>query len=200
MWGVITHAWININGCLTKPLLKVGWMSNYIPLFYMDVITYSCPNPDDGSDDLHYDDVIMGTIVSQITSLTIVYSTVYSDADQRKHQSSASLVTFVWGIHRGPVNSPNKWPVTRKMFPFDDVIMNDFPHSVTKPLPRPILNYCQGDFDEQHKVKIWSEWKNPFNQKWDEMAPENIGHFFFRPQHFKRVGQRSNFLAQAMLS
>ena len=37
---------------------------------------------------------------SQITSLTVVYSTVYSDADQRKHQSSASLV-FVWGIHRG---------------------------------------------------------------------------------------------------
>ena len=70
----------------------------------------------------HYDDVIMGAIASQITSLTIVYSTVYSDADQRKHQSSASLA-FVRGIHRGPVNSPHKWPVTRKKFPFDDVIM-----------------------------------------------------------------------------
>ena len=56
------------------------------------------------------------------TSLTIVYSAVYSDADQRKHQSSASLA-FVQGIHRGPVNSPHKWPVTRKMFLFDDVIM-----------------------------------------------------------------------------
>ena len=65
----------------------------------------------------------MGTIASQITSLTIVYSTVYSDADKKnKHQSSASLA-FVRGIHRGPVNSPHKWPVTRKMFPFDDVIM-----------------------------------------------------------------------------
>ena len=64
----------------------------------------------------------MGTMASQITSLTIVYSTVYSGADQRKHQSSASLA-FVRGIHRGPVNSPPKWPVTRKMFPFDDVIM-----------------------------------------------------------------------------
>ena len=64
----------------------------------------------------------MGTIASQITSLTSVYSTVYSGADQSKHQSSASLA-FVWGIHRGPVNSPHKWPVTRKMFPFDDVIM-----------------------------------------------------------------------------
>ena len=64
----------------------------------------------------------MGTMESQITSLTIAYLTVYSDADQRKHQSSASLA-FVWGIHRGPVNSPHKWTVTRKMFPFDDVIM-----------------------------------------------------------------------------
>ena len=62
-------------------------------------------------------------ITSQITSLTIVYSTVYSDADQRKHQSSTSLA-FVWGIHRRPVNSPHKWPVTRKMFPFHDAIMN----------------------------------------------------------------------------
>ena len=71
----------------------------------------------------HYDDVIMGEIASQITSLTIVYSAVYSGSDQSKHQSSASLA-FVWGIHRGPVNSPHKWPVTRKMFPFDDVTMN----------------------------------------------------------------------------
>ena len=69
----------------------------------------------------------MGTTASQITSLTSVYSTIYSDADQRKHQSSASLA-FVRGIHRGPVNSQHKWPVTRKakMFPFDDVIMRQF--------------------------------------------------------------------------
>ena len=70
----------------------------------------------------HYNDVIMGAIASQITSLTIVFSTVYSDTDQRKHQSSASLA-FVCGIHRRPVNSPHKGPVTRKMFPFDDVMM-----------------------------------------------------------------------------
>ena len=63
----------------------------------------------------------MGTMASQITSLTIVYLTVYLGADQRKHQSSASLA-FVRGIHRSPV----------KMFPFDDVIMsrkNVFPCS-----------------------------------------------------------------------
>ena len=71
----------------------------------------------------HYGDVTMGAITSQITSLMIVYSTIYSGADQSKHQSSASLA-FVWEIHRGPVNFPHKWPVTRKMFPFDDVIMS----------------------------------------------------------------------------
>ena len=71
----------------------------------------------------HYDDVVMGAIASHITSLTIVYTTVYWDSDQSKHQSSASLA-FVWGIHRAPVNSPHKWPVTRKMFPFHDVIMS----------------------------------------------------------------------------
>ena len=70
----------------------------------------------------HYTDVIMSVMASYITSLTTVYSIVYSDEDLRKHQSSASL-TFVWGIHRGPVNSPHKWPVPRKMVPFDDVIM-----------------------------------------------------------------------------
>ena len=64
----------------------------------------------------------MGAIASQITSFNFVYSTIYSDADQRKHLSSASLA-FVRGIHRWPVNSPRKWPVTPKMFPFDDVIM-----------------------------------------------------------------------------
>ena len=47
----------------------------------------------------HYSDVILDSIASQITSITLVYSIVYSDADQRKHQSSASL-TFVRGIHR----------------------------------------------------------------------------------------------------
>ena len=41
----------------------------------------------------------MGAIASQITSLPIVYSTLYSDADQRKHQSSAWLA-FVRRIHR----------------------------------------------------------------------------------------------------
>ena len=73
---------------------------------------------------VHYGDVIMSAMWSQITRLNIVYSTVYSGADQRKHQSSASLA-FVRGIHRWPLNSPHKGPGTRKMVPFDDVIMED---------------------------------------------------------------------------
>ena len=64
----------------------------------------------------------MGAMPSYISGASIVYSTVCSGADQRKRYSSTSLA-FVGGIHRWPVNSPHKGPVTRKMFPFDDVIM-----------------------------------------------------------------------------
>ena len=53
-------------------------------------------------------------MASQITGVSIVCSTVGSGGDQRKYQSSASLAF---------VDSPHKRPVTRKMFPFDDVIM-----------------------------------------------------------------------------
>ena len=68
----------------------------------------------------------MGAIASQITSLTIVYSTIYSDADQRK--TSKLRVTGLCAanstaIQRGPMNSPRKWPVTQEIFPFDDVII-----------------------------------------------------------------------------
>ena len=78
----------------------------------------------------HYGDVIMMEMPYQITSLTIVYSTVYSGTDERKHQSSTSLA-FVRGIHRSPVNSPHKGPVTLKMFPFDGVIMLSLPKQCT---------------------------------------------------------------------
>ena len=73
---------------------------------------------------LHYSDVIMSAMASQITGVAIVYSNVCSGADKRKHQSDASLA-FVGGIHRWPVNSPHKVPMARKMFPFDNVIMGD---------------------------------------------------------------------------
>ena len=69
-----------------------------------------------------YNDVIMSAMASQISEVYFVCSTVGSGADQRKHQSSASLA-FVWGIHRWPVHSPHKMAETWKMFPFDDVII-----------------------------------------------------------------------------
>ena len=93
----------------------------------------------------------MGAMASQIISFTIVYSTVYSDADQRKHQSSASLA-FMPGIHRWPVNSPRKWPVTRKMFPFDDVIM----------LPRTrVVQVARG-----HDLRYWGWQTLDRNRPW----------------------------------
>ena len=69
---------------------------------------------------IHYSDVIISTMASQFTGVSIV--TQPFAQTQGKHQSSASLA-FVRGIQRWPVNSPHKGPVTRKMFPFDDVIM-----------------------------------------------------------------------------
>ena len=64
-------------------------------------------------------DVTMCAMASRISSLTIVYSTVYTGTDQRKHQSSMWLAFLC----EESVNFPHKWPVTRKMFPFDDVTM-----------------------------------------------------------------------------
>ena len=69
----------------------------------------------------HNSGVIMSAMASQNTGVSIVYSTVCSCVD-KKHKCSASLAFFV-GIQRWTVNSPNKRPVTRKTFPFDDVIM-----------------------------------------------------------------------------
>ena len=87
----------------------------------------------------------------EITSLPVVYLAVYSGVDQRKHQSSASLA-FVWGIHRGPVNSTHKWPVTRKNFPFDDVIMStDL--------------WCPG-WPENLRASWWYHWNTLCQHRW----------------------------------
>ena len=99
---------------------------------------------------VHYNDVIMSVMASQITRLTSVYWSVYSGADQRKHQSSASLA-FVRGIHRWPVNSPHKGPVTRKMLPFDDVIMTWWCLLGATSLPKPMKTYCRLD----HYGYVW---------------------------------------------
>ena len=106
--------------CITKThgsTFKSSIVVNYILLYITP--SYTCIHAKIW---FHYNDVTVSKIASQITSITIVYSTVYSGPDQTKHQSSAWLA-FVRRIHRGPVNSPHKWPVTRKMFPFYDVII-----------------------------------------------------------------------------
>ena len=69
----------------------------------------------------HYSDVVMGSMASQITSLAIDYSSVYSKI---KETSKLRVTGICAGNSPGPVNSPHKWPVTQKMFPFDDVIMH----------------------------------------------------------------------------
>ena len=98
--------WFNLNPSVVWKPKQTGFPEAAIrPSSAMDAL-------------VHCNDVIMGAMASQITSLTIVYSTVYSGTDQRKHQSSASLA-----FARGPVNFSHKWPVMLKMFPFDDVIV-----------------------------------------------------------------------------
>ena len=87
-----------------------------------DIVRHGCTNAPSSQQFYHHHiDVIMTTVASQITSLAVVYSIVYSDADERKHQRSASLA-FGRGIHRDRWIHRTK-AVTRKMFPFDDVIM-----------------------------------------------------------------------------
>ena len=93
----------------------------------------------------------MSEVASRITSFPIVYSTVYSGADQRKHQSSESLA-FVRGIHRWPVNSPRKVPVTWKMFPFDDVIMTKLIQANQR---RPSLIYVAWSTHSHYPNQCW---------------------------------------------
>ena len=101
----------NIRTCMS--LIYVHCTKSLIPMNNVDPRQWK----------LHYNDVIMSMVASQITSFTIVYSSIYSGANQREYQNSASLAV-VRGIHRWPVNSSHKGSVTRKMLPFDDVIMN----------------------------------------------------------------------------
>ena len=135
----------------------------------------------------------MSLCASQITSLTIVYSTVYSDADQRKHQSAASLA-FVRGIHRGPVNSPHKGPVTRKMFPFDDVIMVTLKSAWTTFHESSKSSYCVnlvvtggnwGCRHDNHRChQWWQSWHH--NNSWLSVVKWNQVDFYFLsiPVHY----------------
>ena len=93
--------------CLGMSYFYLHWIKIFDLFLWFDLINYS--------------DITMNSMASQITGISIVYSTICSGADQRKHQSSASL-TFVRGIPRWQVNSLHKGPAMWKMFPFDDVI------------------------------------------------------------------------------
>ena len=135
----------------------------------------------------------MGAMASQITSPTIVYSTVYSGADQRKHQSSPSQA-FVRGIHRWRVNSPHKWLVTRKMFPFDDVIMlwhsqSDFPVTCKQTMSWfKILVLANACLSPTHFL---GQWSSIVVQEWFSIALEKYQYFLlskysecsFKPQY-----------------
>ena len=110
-WEPSTFAHMHIWGLWRQTQVSQAGISIYIPLNTMGCNYLSLPEIPAS----HYNGVIMSMMASQITSLMIVYSTVSSSVDQRKHQSSASLA-FVQRIYWWPVNSPHKGPVTRKIF------------------------------------------------------------------------------------
>ena len=132
----------------------------------------------------------MGAIASQIISLTIVYSTIYSDTDQRKHQGSASLA-FVRGIHRRPVNSPHKWPVSWNMFPFDDVIMScwcvgSFPrHWKSCILAEALVQFFL------HHLKELTYWHELFYYNFNTLRPRQNGRHF-ADDMFKSISLNEN--------
>ena len=117
--------WVAVSGLIyddkydTRPIYAVKACAKFVLMTRKwNTTKWNCNH----AGNVHYSDVIMSAMASQIADVLIVCLNVCSVADQRKHQSSMSLA-FVRGIHRWQVNSPHKGPVTRKMFPFDDVIM-----------------------------------------------------------------------------
>ena len=102
----------------------------------------------------YYNDVIIGMMGSQITGVLIVYSTICSSTDQRKHQSSVSLA-IMGGIHQWLMNSLHKGPVTWKMFPFDDVFMVGF---IMIDVSHLVIFHCS---TERHTVHTMFSWPNP---------------------------------------
>ena len=85
----------------------------------------------------------------------VFYSTICSGADQRKHQSPASLA-FVRGIHRRPVNYSHYGPVTWKVFSFDDVIMRRSKHN--KPVFHGIIRIWTSESMYGHSLTLQALW------------------------------------------
>ena len=104
----ITHETYAVKACTKFVLMTRTWNTTKLNFHH--------------TGNVHYSDVIMSVMAFQITCVSTVCLTFCSGADQRKQQSSMSLAS-VGGIHWWLVNSPHKGPVTWKMFPFDDVIM-----------------------------------------------------------------------------
>ena len=96
-------------------------------------------------------------MASQITGVSIVYTAVCTGGDQRKHQSSTSL-TFVRWVHRWPVPSLHKGLTTRKMFPFDDVIVENISKCIT-----------------------WISWHA--NHNWNEISQKHLQLYCIKKQH-----------------
>ena len=120
MFSVNRYYWTWVE-CLSLRFTKI------LPCYNENVmLEYLLNEAVDNSDadifSSHYSDVIMSAIASQITGVPIVCSAVCLGVDQRKHKSPAPLA-FVRGFHRWPVDFPHKGPVTRKISPFDDVIL-----------------------------------------------------------------------------
>ena len=106
----------------------------------------------------------MGAMASQITRLTIVYSTVYLGGDQRKYQRSVPLA-FLRGIHRWPVNSPHKCPVKRKMFPFHYVIIYACVTGSCTHFRNVVPNVWHNMFDNAGGIKLVNKmWKDTYLQ------------------------------------
>ena len=129
---------------------------------YIYVLVYWSERPLHRSYTVYYSEVIKSAMASRITGISIVCSTVCWGADQWKHQSSASLA-FVRGIHRSPVNPPHKWPATRKVFPFDDVIMWYYTNSLRIAFLalKSIMQLSHNDFPS---TEIWNDLKNMVKQ------------------------------------
>ena len=182
LWGIHRDRWIPLTKgqlrgkcfhLMTSPWSRNGWV-NILSMYRLPVCRYHnngnkkhslyrlfntklfIPWTNDGI--FHYSDVIMGAMSSQMTGVSIVCTTVCSGADQRKHQSSASLA-FVRGIHRSQVNSPHKGPVTGKLSPLDDVIMRNWTSG----------NKFLWEFN-QNKVQL-------------KISSEKIDHFVRIPMH-----------------
>ena len=134
---------------------------------------------------IHYSDIIMSAMASQITNLTIVYSTVYSVTDQRKHQSTASLA-IVRGIHQCPVNSSHKWPVTRKIFPFDDVII--------------YICDCQRPFSASVSVYPKPNLCTRKNKSKNGNSDDNIVYFVLKRHHIDTKNKVNRFLFPVIIS